>query len=491
MKFITKFKRGIGWGIVSNIVSVTAQLIFMTLLARLLTPSVFGLMALANVSLRFLNYFSQLGVAPALIRKENISTNDISAAFTLTVAVSIVLAMVGLVLSPLIGNFYNSFELVAVSKALSLNFIITGLGIVSLALIRRSGDFKYIAFIEVFSYLVGYGCIGLPLAFLGWGVWSLVIASLVQSGLTTVFSYLKVKHAIFIAWNKEEIEYFLGFGGRYSLIGLVEFLTSNMDSILIGKFFGSGLAGIYNRAVLLANLPVQQPANIVSRTFFPLIHELRNDQEKLKTTFSLIFFSVGTLSFFVSANIGAFSRHIIIIMLGDKWVEAIPILRILSFSVGPLYFSHVVSVVFDAENKLNHKLVLQILTLILLSMAFIFGRGYGLEGFALSIVAVEWFRFLAYLYFSVKLLSLPRCDALVSLSWFLFIYFFVYSVYFFAEKYNLILNGVCGWILSGGIVFCVTSLVLFVTLSNFLKYLSFGNFLVMKLPFLLKFNYQK
>jgi O-antigen/teichoic acid export membrane protein len=212
--------------------------------------------------------------------------------------------------------------------------------------------------------------------------------------------------------EKASRKHFISFGGRFSVIGFLEFLSSNLDAILIGKFFGEAISGLYNRALLVANLPIQQPANVFSRALFPLLSKMDDSKSQQLKALELSVLVVGGYAFAVSAGISAASVNIISVLLGEKWLEAASILEILSFSVGPLFVSHVFGVTYDSLGKLNEKLRIQSTALVLLAVLILLGLSYGIQAIAWSIVIAEMVRMLLYL------TSLHRVFGIAMRSWF-------------------------------------------------------------------------
>lgn len=399
---LTKTLHGIGWGGLSTGVNVLFQLAFMAIMARLLDPVNFGLIAIANVMLRFLTYFAQLGVGPALIQKPELTDGDVRAALCVSLGVSAFCAVIAIMAAPFIADFFVMPMLAPVIQALSINFLLGGLSVVSLSLLRREMRFKYIAIIESSAYVLGYGMVGSTLAFFGFGVWALVGAVLSQSALNAFLSYLFSRHEFGWRHCKQQRAHFVRFGARYSLIGFIEFLSGSLDSLIIGKFFGTSAAGIYGRASLLCNLPVQQPANIITRALFPVISRLGDQRQIASLQISTLV--LGSYAFAVSLGMIAAAPDIVRVLLGDKWLEAIPIVQILALAVAPQYLSHLVGVTLDAMGALKPKLRIQTGVLVLQIVAFALLLPYGVLGIAGAIVLAEWTRFVLMAGLIIRLL---------------------------------------------------------------------------------------
>ncbi|WP_081733808.1 lipopolysaccharide biosynthesis protein [Methylomonas sp. 11b] len=416
MSKIKSLVSGIGWGTFSTVTVVGFQLVFMAIMARLLEPANFGLVAIANVSLRFFGYFAQMGTAPALIQKPKLEDGDIAAALTVSLGISCLFFGVVQIATPYIEVFFQMDGLGLVIRGLSINFIIGGFSAVSMGLLRRDTAFRAISIIEIVSYVFGYGLVGIGAAYHGLGVWALVAAFMTQSTLTAIFSYAVKRHSLSLRHTAAQRRHFFSYGGRYSLIGFTEFLSSNLDALLIGKLLGAAPAGYYNRALLLANLPVQQPANILTKVLFPIMSSVSDQHDKQIISLQLSTLLVGSYAFAVGSGIFVSAPDIVKVLLGSKWLDSIPILEMLSWSVGPLYISHVAGVTLDSMNKLRIKLRIQVTMLVFLValMLWLAPTGRALD-IATAVVVTEWVRVGVMAIKLTRVLRIPVRDvALIS-----------------------------------------------------------------------------
>ena len=425
MSKIKKLAFGVGWGAFSTIAVTGFQLVFMAVMARLLEPADFGLVAVANVSLRFFSFFAQMGTGPALIQKPKLEEGDIAAALTVSLGIAGLFFVLALIAAPFFEVFFQMPELSLVIRALSINFIIGGFSTVSVGLLQRNTAFRALAIIEVISYIVGYGIVGLGAAYHELGVWSLVAAFMTQTTLTALFSYAVNRHSLRLRHTAAQRRHFLNYGGRYSVIGFTEFLSASLDALVVGKLLGAATAGFYSRASLLANLPVQQPANILTKALFPIMSSVGNQHDKQIMSLQLSTLLVGSYAFAVSAGIYIAAPDIVKVLLGNKWLDTIPILEMLSWSVGPAYISHVAGVTLDSLNKLTIKLYIQLSMLVLIIVLLLFAVPTGnVIYIAAAVVAMEWVRLGSMTIKLTRILRMPfrevvlitLCIAIIAIS---------------------------------------------------------------------------
>jgi len=414
MSALTKIASGVSWGTLSIVVVTLFQLVFMAVMARLLDPADFGLIAIANVCLRFYSYFSQVGIAPALIQKKSLQEGDVNAALALSLGVSSLFFLLAYLASPLTEGYFELGGLSDVMRVLALNFIILGFSSISQALLRRDSRFKEISIIEIISYVLGYGITGLTAAYMGLGVWSLVIAFMTQSILAAFLSYFAIRYPIRFNHSKAQRRSLMNYGIKYSLIGFVEFLTANIAPLVIGKLLGAASTGFYDRASLLAHLPVQKPANVLSQTLFPIMSKMNDEHDKQLISFQLSSLVVGCYACAVSMGLHNAAYDVVSVLLGEKWLEAVPILKILALSIAPLYIAHAAGITLDTMAKLKLKLRIQLAVLLFMIMQLLWiAPTLSIEKIAYVVLSMAFIRLLLMYGSVVKVLKMSKKELMI------------------------------------------------------------------------------
>jgi len=394
----SKTLHGLKWSYLSSIVNSVLQIGFTAIMARLLEPAAFGLIAMAGVILRFGSYFAQMGVGSALIQKKEISDEDVRAAFTSALFLGILFCVLVWFCAPFAIYIFDNEKVIPIVRVMALSFVITGLSTTAISLLRRNLEFRSLAITEIFSYVLGYGVIGISLAYNGFGVWSLVAGALSQSVLLAILSYMFSRHKLSFIYRWKYYKPLYSFGSRVSIISFFEFLGSNLDTLAIGHFIGAASLGIYNRAFMLVNLPMYYVTNSFSRVLFTSFSRVQKENERLRKAYlsTIMLFSAILLP--TCLGISAASREIVLLVLGDNWIAAIPALQILAIAAFFNFISHFGGVVCDATATLNIKLLMQAIYVIILSTLFYLMRGLGIREFAMAIVFAEFIRYLAYLF---------------------------------------------------------------------------------------------
>lgn len=415
MSVSRKLLSGVGWGGISMVAVAGCQIVFLAVLARLLSPADFGLVAMGNICLRFLSYFAQLGVTPALVQKPELRDDDIAAALFVSIAISTLGAVAAAVAAPLAADFFAMPALTGVVLLLALAFPLQGFGAVSTGLLRRNMRFRALGIIDTVAYVVGYGVVGIGMAWAGHGVWSLVGAALAQTFLAATLAFAVARHSLRLRHTAAARQHFFGYGSRYSLTGFCEFLSGNVDALAVGKVLGDVSAGLYNRTMTLANLPVQQPATVISRALFPVLSAAGGDRSRQAIGLQLSILFVGGYAFAASAALSAAAAPTVNTLLGPAWSAVIPLMQVFALSVGPRFVTHVVGVSLDALGELRVKLYVQFGCLWLMVLAVVLALPHGLVAMAAAVVAVEFVRMTLLLGAAVRALGMNAMQCWLTL----------------------------------------------------------------------------
>lgn len=383
---------GLGWSAMATLANALAQFAFLAVLARLLDAEAFGLMAMAIITLRFASYFAQLGFAQALIQKPVLDAEDTTAAVLMAAGLGLAFYVAVLLASPLFAIYFRAPELPAVLAAFGWSLVIGTLAGLPNALLRRAGRFKAAAGIETLGYLVGYGGVGIALAAAGAGVWSLVAATLAQQAVTGVLGMAAARPAFGWPVRRAAFTHLWHFGSRYSAIGFLEFIWANVETLVIGRAFAKADLGVFNRAITLTNLPVEQGVGAVGKVMFPAFASLAAEPRRLADAFCMLLLAVGVASAALACGIAAASADTVALLLGVRWAAAAPVVAVVAFAVPPMFLYVVCGIALDSVAALGPKLRLQA-ALLLVKLALVAAAAAaGLVAIAGAVVAAEAIR---------------------------------------------------------------------------------------------------
>lgn len=349
---------GVSWLYLQTVVSALMQIGMAGVMARLLDPAAFGLVALGSLSLRFVNYFARGGITKALIHKRGLDDDDVRAGFTLSTGLGLAGTALVWVLAPLAETLFGDPDVVPVVRWMAAILLFAGVGATSSSLLQREMRFRVLALREITSYIIGYVGVGLVLALRGAGVWALVAAMVTKAAVSALLSFLARPHPVRPILRREPYRQILSFGSRVSLISFLEFLGTQTDTFAVGRWAGATTLGLYNRANLLADLPAQYLGTSLSKVLFPAFSGLQDELDRLRSVYFSAVRVVAAGLLPMAAGIMVAAPEIVLVILGPDWAGAVPILPWLAATAGVSVVNHFGAVVAEAQAALNAKLVI-------------------------------------------------------------------------------------------------------------------------------------
>lgn len=388
---------GVKWSYLGAALRLLAQLGIAAVLARLLTPAEFGVVALGLVVIRFAKYFADMGVVGAIVQARELDQQDIGAAFAIASGLGLVFSVIVVACAQFAASFYEMPELEPVLQWLAVGFVISGLSITAQGLLRRAVNFKYISLADIISYVIGYGAVGIGMAAAGFGVHALVGAFLAQSLIQMILLYARVRHTLRIPTTARPYRGLLAYGSGYSLANFLTFLASNLDHLVIGKFFPPVALGVYNRAKYLVSLPTYQMLISLTQVLFPSYAGSQDDPARLRSLFMNGMLIVGLLLLPASIGMVAAADEIVAVLLGPQWEAAVPVLQICAFFIPIDLMTSVGATMCSATGRLRVQVYIQLVTLAMLAGGLLAVAGSTIEQVAMVVAGVYWLRFIIYM----------------------------------------------------------------------------------------------
>jgi O-antigen/teichoic acid export membrane protein len=378
--------RTVASGLITAVAQVTQlalNLASIAVLARLLTPRDFGLMAMVTAIMGFLRVFKEAGLSTATVQREGITQAQVSNLFWINVAVSGVVSLVLAAAAPLIAWFYREPRLVGITLALSLTFVLTGSTVQHMALLNRQMRFKVVALIQLGSLGSGIA-VGILMAWLKYGPWSLVGMNLTTAIMGCVLTWTLSRWRPQLPARRSGTRPLLSFGVNMAASGFIYTLAQGTDGLLIGRFYGSDALGLYSRGAALLTRPLEQCFSTLNTVFVPALSRLQDQPERYRRAFLQAYEAIGLVSFPFTALFLALARPITLVVLGPKWEKAAIIFA--SFTLVALFFPlyNVSSWLFSTQGRGRDSLVSSSIASFVMVSAFVAGLHYGPVGVALS-----------------------------------------------------------------------------------------------------------
>jgi O-antigen/teichoic acid export membrane protein len=376
--------------VVGGIAAVSAQAVKFFLqtattmvLARLLSPQDFGLQGMVVVVTGFLAFFQDAGLGMATIQRLEVTHEQTSTLFWINVAVGAILATLCAALAPLLVAFYHEPRLYWVAVISGATFMFNGLAAQHAALLQRDMRFVARANIDVLSLTVS-SATGVVMAWLGYSYWSLVGMAIAYSIVGAAAMWLAVPWVPGPPRRRSGIRSMLHFGGLATCNGFVVFLAWNMEKLLLGRFWGADALGLYGRAYQLVTLPVQQLNAAVTSVAFPALSRVQHDAKRLARSFLTGYSLLISLTIPITIASALFAEEIVGIVLGAKWMEAAPILRLLAPVALVFAVANPLSWLVMSTGRAGRALSISTATTPLVIVGIVLGLSHGPRGVALG-----------------------------------------------------------------------------------------------------------
>ena len=320
--------KGVMWSAVERFSVQGKQFVLTIIIARLILPSEYGLIAMLSIFLAIAQTFVDSGFSNALIQKKDRTEVDFSTVFYFNILISLVVYGVLFITAPYIASFYGEPELVAVTRGIGVNIILNSFILVQRTRILIASDFRTLAKVSLIAVITS-GSIGVCLAWLGYGVWALVIQSLGNTFLNVILLWK------FVAWipkrtfSIDSFRRLFTFGSKLLIGGLLHTIYLNLYTLVIGGFFNSTQVGYFNRSQTFAVFPATSLTEIVNRTMYPILCKLQNDEEALIHTFFNYLRATIFIVFPLMISLTILSESLIEVILTEKWLPAAPLMSIL------------------------------------------------------------------------------------------------------------------------------------------------------------------
>lgn len=396
---------GLNWSFVSNNLIAVINIVIGIILARLLLPQDFGLLGMTYIFIGFAELFVTMGMGAAVQRVKNISEDHIRFATTLTIISSAAIYLILWFAAPYIADFYKENRIIPIIRVLSSIFLIQGLITVSYGIIRRELDFKYIMKIDITSNIVGYGLTSSILAFLGYGVWSLVFGRIVSAIISAIIIMIRIPIKLKPLIKKKEFKDLVGFGGGISISNFLFYASSNVDLLIIGKFLNPHMLGLYTRALNLMKESLTKITGGIYNVLFPAFAAVQDNPEKLKIAY---YRTIQTVSYFVYPILISMivaAEFVIKGLFGSKWGGAVTSFQLLGIAGLLRVTLQYSGALAHATGRVYVEAMQQFVYFLLLGGCALYAVKFGIEGVAVSIIVANLWLFIAQSWLSIKIIN--------------------------------------------------------------------------------------
>jgi len=389
------------------------QMVSGIVLARLLLPRDFGLIAMVTSVTGFIAMFRDLGLSNATIQRAEITHAQVSFLFWINCVLGILATLIVAISAPFVARFYHEPRLTSLTVALSINFIFSGLAAQHQALLRRQMQFKTTAIIDVVAIASGT-VIAIIMAICGFRYWSLVGAQFGTSGVSCALVWARCKWRPGVLKRRVGARPMLAFGGHLTGFTVLNYFTRNFDNILVGRVLGPAPLGIYVKAYGLLMLPISQINMPIGAVLLPGLSRLQNNP----TEYSKLFLRAIVAMSFITVPIVVFSfffaHDVVLVLLGQQWLPAAHVFQLLSPAavVGAIGFAP--NWLSQSLGRTKQQLHFALVSAPVCVAGFLIGIKWGLAGvavsFSVSFVVLVW----AYVWYASRNSPIKSSDVAVS-----------------------------------------------------------------------------
>lgn len=323
----SKIISGLLWKLLERSGTQGIQFIVQIVLARLLLPSDYGMIAIVSIFIILATVFVQNGFNTALIQKKKVSDTDYSSVFYLSFVVAGLLYALLFFIAPLIARFYDQPQLVPVLRVLSLTLFFGAFNSIQNAVIARAMQFKKLFFSSLGAIVISGG-VGIVIAYKGYGVWALVAQQITNQLLITIILWATVSWRPKLLFSLSRVKGLFSFGWKLLVSSLIDRLYMNIRSLIIGKIYNTAMLGFYNRGKQFPELLVHNVNGSIQSVLLPALSQHQDNKKRVKEmvrrSISMSCFVITPVMF----GLAAVAQPLVTILLTEKWLPVVPFLQI-------------------------------------------------------------------------------------------------------------------------------------------------------------------
>jgi len=319
-------------------------------LARLLTPEEYGIVAIVAVFITFFNFLGDFGIGPAVIQNKELTETDLRSIFSFSLLFGLLLSGIFFLSAGFISHFYHEPELLSVSRWLSLSILLFSFGVVPTSLNKKKLLFKKIGIISVVVQTLS-GITAIILAYYNFSYYALIIRAIINGVLLFAFNYRLSPVKLTLMIKRESIRKIFHFSSYQFLFNFINYFSRNTDNLLIGRYFGPAALGFYDKAYNLMLMPVQNLTHVITPVLHPVLSEYQNQKKRIFNSYMRIVIILATIGFPLSVFLYFSGNEVINIFYGKQWGNSVPVFQLLATIIGIQIVMSSSGSIFQATNR--------------------------------------------------------------------------------------------------------------------------------------------
>ena len=405
---------GTRYSAIANAVRYIFNFIVVIIMARLLAPEIFGLLAMAMVFTSINTLFVDFGTRDAIIRHEDVDREFLSSLFWFNLSIGVAVFLIMLLASGWIADFYGHPILRKIVRVTSLNILFSAMAIVPRGVLLRNMNFRILFFEALFMTPIS-GSVGIYLAWRGFGVWSLVVQQMISLIGGNILVWVLVGWFPLLSFDLKHIKQIFSFSSYLSLSKFSNYFTKQGDLFLIGKFLGAGPLGIYSKGYGLLRTPLKLVNGAILPVLFSAISKIQQDSSRLQSFFlkasknmAMIYFPLWVGSVFLA-------EPFIMVILGEQWRAVIPLVPIFTTNLLFLALGSISAHYLKALGETKKLFTLVMVSSIVTILSFVLGINWGVKGVAIGYALSTIFQYIILTLPTCRLINLPFYKVMLNL----------------------------------------------------------------------------
>jgi len=402
---------GFIWNFSAYFLGKIVVLITTSILARLLAKSDFGLVAVAVVAINYLSVLKDLGLGVALIQRKGDVKEAANTVFTINIIIGLVLSALIIPLAPLAAVYFRDPHVTSVLRWMGISFIVNALGSVHTNWLVRDLDYRRKLIPDLGSPLIK-GVISIGMAYLGYGVWSLVFGQLAGAIASVILVWIILPWRPRLTLDRKVAGGLMKFGASVTVIDIINEITDNIDYVIVGRLFGLVPLSIYTLAYRLPEMLLIGNLWVMGGVVFPAFSTIQDKPNELRKGFLASVRLVELIAVPICLGLLIAADPIVRVVFGEQWLEAIPVLRVLAVYAWVYSLGYHVGGFYKAIGRPDILLKLSILTLIIIIPALLIGARFGIIGVAIGHLVAILIRRIISLGLATRFVNVTLADIL-------------------------------------------------------------------------------
>lgn len=410
-----KTAKGLLWGGIGNGAMQLLNLVFGIFLARLLSPSDYGVVGALTIFSATAGLLSESGFILAIVNKRTVTDDDYNTVFWFNIAASLTLYMLLFMLAPLIADFYHKPEIVSLARFLFLGFVFGGMAVVPSAYLFRNLMVKQRNQISILAIMIS-GTAGVVCAYYGWGYWGIAMQTVLYSGTSCLLLWIVCPWHPGFRFKFSSLASMLPFSMKQLATSLFTHFNNNFFSVILGRFFGMQQTGFYTQGSKWTTMGCNTLVGMINGVGQPVMRQVADDHERIQRVFRKLLRFTAFISFPALLGLGIISKELIEITVSAKWLPCVPIMQILcvwgAFSPISILYGNLFNSIGQPNIYMTNTIMLGVVQMLTVLLTYHFGLIFMLIVY--SAINILWL--LVWQYFARKHIGLRLFDVIKDIS---------------------------------------------------------------------------